>query len=256
MAARTAEDWTTAAKMFEKGCELDDGESCMRLGQHAYDGLGIDKDPKQAMLWFQKSCELGSAVGCDNTGVLFASEKKYAEATPYFEKSCDMGQASGCNNAGVILFQGFAGKQDDDAALALFEKGCKGGDENACKGVKAVEEKKAEGERSASAIPGANLHIGSMTVNDFTVTDLSCKVSGGMFMAGTQIVAGLASKKKLKKCGPKGEKPVVKWTYAGGKTKNIEVSEAKGSTASCIKKTMKSIKVGVNATCSATLVMG
>jgi hypothetical protein len=76
-------------------------------------------------------------------------------------------------------------------------------------------------------IPGANLTVGSMSVNDMTVNELECRLDSMGFLAAMQLVGSIAAQKKaMDKCAPKGDAPLVKWTFTGGKAKQVAVEGA------------------------------
>jgi TPR repeat protein len=57
-------DPVRAIAAFEVGCSLDDGRSCLLLGQARADGMGVKKSTKKAKKLFAKACGLGESEGC------------------------------------------------------------------------------------------------------------------------------------------------------------------------------------------------
>ncbi len=154
----------------KKGCDLDDGDACARLGRSELQGLGTSKDPVKALELFKKACDKGSLSGCraaagllvdrdppDNTGALpFASKacaakfedgcivqglvlfrtKEYAKALPLLEPGCAQADqtthAFSCNLAGAILYDGLGTKKDLPRGVEYFEKACAADNEDGC----------------------------------------------------------------------------------------------------------------------------
>ena len=61
-------DGNHLVKLFSKGCDLEDADSCSSLGSVYLQGFlyGIDTQGRKAIKFFKKACELGSDVGCTN----------------------------------------------------------------------------------------------------------------------------------------------------------------------------------------------
>lgn len=117
-----------------------------------------------------------------------------------------------------------------------------------------AEEKAAD---PAPAVTGANLKVGSMTVNGFTVSDLSCRLEGGGFLASATVVGGLAAQKgAIQKCGKTGDKVHVLWDLAGGKSTNIKVTGGSAKAQKCVGKAMKKVKVGIPGQCGGYFHLG
>src|SRR5205814_702913 len=104
---------------------------------------------------------------------------------------------------------------------------------------------------------GANLHVGSMTVDGLTIEDLSCRADGlGVF--GSMLVVGGISKKKaaLNACAPKGDRPRVEWTAAKGVVAKVKVKAATPAIEACVTKALSGTQAPFEGECAATLVLG
>lgn len=110
---------------------------------------------------------------------------------------------------------------------------------------------------AASGPAGANLRVGSMTVDGLTVEDLACRADG-LGMLGSMIVAGGIAKKKaaLVACAPKGDKPRVEWTAAKGKVAVTAVKASTPAVEACVKKALAGTPAPFEGECAATLVLG
>lgn len=120
---------------------------------------------------------------------------------------------------------------------------------------KPSDEKAAEAK--PAPVPGATLKVGSMTVDGFTVSDLSCKLDGGGFLASATVVGGLAAQKgKIQKCGKSGDKVHVTWALKGGKAADVKVVGGSKKVQKCVAKAMKKVKVAIPGKCAAYFHLG
>ena len=115
----------------------------------------------------------------------------------------------------------------------------------------------AKAEEAAPTVEGANLKVGSMTVDGFTVSDLACRLEGGGFLASATVVGGLAAQKgAIQKCGKSGDKVHVLWDLAGGKSTNIKVTGGTAKAQKCVTAAMKKVKVGIPGQCGGYFHLG
>ncbi|MFV8749864.1 tetratricopeptide repeat protein [Nannocystaceae bacterium ST9] len=244
----------TAAK---RGCELGNFGACVDLGVDESMGLGgATQDFAAASEHFTTACEGGEAKGCRYVGVLHhegtLGSPDPAAAMTWFEKACSMQDSESCFNAGVLIVNGALGEPDLEAARGFLSRACELGDADACAAIEQIDAELA----AQSKIPGANLRIGSATVNDFTVDAIECRVEGGgMGLLGNMaLIAALAERKTaIDKCGEKGSAVEVTWTASGGK---ITKAEGVGSEGACVAKQLKKLSTPVDGECAATIVLG
>ncbi len=113
-----------AAKFYQKGCELNDGFGCARLGfVHT-----LDKNYQKSKELFLRTCELKDGDGYYGLGLLYYDgngvERDAKKAKELFEKSCDLGHPAGCNSLGMMLYSGKYVEKDQKRASKLFTKAC------------------------------------------------------------------------------------------------------------------------------------
>lgn len=110
---------------------------------------------------------------------------------------------------------------------------------------------------AASGPAGANMRVGSMTVDGLTIEDLACRADG-LGVLGSMLVAGGIAKKKaaLTACAPKGDKPRVEWTAAKGKVGVVNVKASTPAIEACVKKALAGTPAPFEGECAATLVIG
>ena len=96
-----------------KAANAGDAKAQVEIANRYFYALnGVGKDYSQAVAWFRKAADQGSAVGQNNLGILYLSghgvPRDYAQALFWFRKAADQGSAVGQNNLGT-LYQSAAG---------------------------------------------------------------------------------------------------------------------------------------------------
>ncbi len=285
--AREAKDLEKARPLFQAACDQGNGEGCSELASIVQ---SLDKDSATAEKLWLKGCDLGDAGSCFNAAEQIR-ERKPKEATPLYAKACkgagekamlvglacgrggvhayesgdaaaaaDMALASctdtrssGCNLLGVLHLEGKGGvKQDKDKAAELFKKACAAGDKSACEN-----EKKVAG---GLDVPGANIKMGSVTADGFTLNDMQCNAQGaglGALLLGPAVAGALGKKKgALDACAPKGADVRVRWTAAGGKITAAEAKSSDPKIEACVAKVLKTVPAVLEGTCAASMHIG
>lgn len=130
-------DVARAVALFEKGCKLENGDSCNTVAVIYLNGDGVPKDLEKARGFFELSCTHRFALGCKNLALVHREGMGVtaddAKAFEYAMKSCaidswNSGDAKavgyGCNMAGQALFIGRGAKVDKKAAAEQFARAC------------------------------------------------------------------------------------------------------------------------------------
>lgn len=76
------------------------------------------------------SCNDGDCAA--KVGVLYADDKRDAEARRLFERSCASGSAIGCNNLATFMLAGRGGAPDAAGAARLYDAACRRNEYSAC----------------------------------------------------------------------------------------------------------------------------
>lgn len=103
---------------------------------------------------------------------------------------------------------------------------------------------------------GANLHVGSMTVDGLTIENLACRAEGLGILGSMLVVGGLSKKKAaLDACG-KG-KVHVQWTAAKGSVSQV-TAKADNNTKmeACVTKVLKGTQAPFEGECAADVTLG
>ena len=69
-------------------------------------------------------CESDRAYGCFERALLYEDAEDDANATRYYQRTCELGAAIGCTNFAAQIFTGVR-KADPKCALSLFEAACR-----------------------------------------------------------------------------------------------------------------------------------
>jgi TPR repeat protein len=122
-------------------CDAGAGDRCRRLGVSYEFGQGVAKDPKASVGWYERSCELKNATGCEAAGRMYEyhlEPKDMAKAAGFYQRACEMGWQGGCANWAIMLENGRGVPQDLGKARALYDGACKAGAGLACDRLKAL----------------------------------------------------------------------------------------------------------------------
>lgn len=95
-------------------------------------------DDKQALLWFQKGCDVGGELSCNVVADFYMKAKNYPQAFRFYTKACDGGMMGACNDLGVLYQNGLGVRQDGAQALELYVRACDGGVGLGCENVGAL----------------------------------------------------------------------------------------------------------------------
>ncbi len=144
----TAKDPAAGFALRTKACKGKHGPSCNDLGTAWSEGKdgAASVDHIKAKALYEQACKLADGLGCFNLGNVFrlgeGMKHPYPkQAVTFFQRSCDLEQAKGCTELAIILYEGKAAPKDADRAVRLLERGCTLGSEVACKNHKLLTQK-------------------------------------------------------------------------------------------------------------------
>ena len=52
------------AGLYQKACDLDDANGCVRLGAMYEQGRGVDRSEERALTLYRRACRIGNAAAC------------------------------------------------------------------------------------------------------------------------------------------------------------------------------------------------
>jgi uncharacterized protein len=124
-------------------CSWGLADSCLFAGEaHDY-GMGVPRDQKRALSYFQRACSLGLVNGCVKAGIArveLGDQAHLADALAVWEEACEKGSYAGCHAAGMTLaFEppGMGTPSEVQRARMYLAKACAARFLRAC-GVEAV----------------------------------------------------------------------------------------------------------------------
>lgn len=97
-------DLKKAITLFKVNCdEYGYAESCLEYGNFAFSGIkskNVKSDPTEALRYFEKGCNLGSADNCLNSGLLLVSPMLESSTIPR-----DLPKVSSCNHKNTVAMK-------------------------------------------------------------------------------------------------------------------------------------------------------
>jgi TPR repeat protein len=135
-------DVNFAVEKSRKNCDAGDSAACTMLGANYMNGLGVEKDLKQAEDLFQKGCKGDDIRSCADLGILYmndtADREKVKQAITLNRDACNGGEMTGCASLAWMYLNGLGMKEDDAQAASYFGKACDGGNLLACTNLAAM----------------------------------------------------------------------------------------------------------------------
>ncbi|MGM0597215.1 MAG: hypothetical protein ACQES9_09270 [Myxococcota bacterium] len=68
--------YNLAGEQFKKLCNQNFAHGCFAMGELLFHGLGVDKEPSRALVFFKKSCRLNLQKGCKRFSAIEKAKKK------------------------------------------------------------------------------------------------------------------------------------------------------------------------------------
>ncbi len=127
-----------------KNCKLSK-YACATLGNiYEKAELGVKKDFKKAVFYYQKACAANSAEGCYKLGNMYyfgkGVKQSNTKALKHYKQACrqtgQYGMARGCNNLAVLYEKGKGVKKDRYKAKYFYQEACDYGYQPACMTLK------------------------------------------------------------------------------------------------------------------------
>lgn len=126
---RAAGFYARAVALWDAGCERQDLEQCVSLGDHYNYGGDKSEKPKAAAA-YGKACAAGMLAACTNQGRVLEqmhTDESEKLAVNSYRKACDGGETEACGDLGAMYQSGWGVPQDVALAARLFIKGCDAG---------------------------------------------------------------------------------------------------------------------------------
>ena len=109
-----------AAQDLLRKAEAGDAKAQFLLGE-AYDtGSGAPRNAVQAERWYRAAASQGDVEAHNRLGLLFRSQKKFADSRAWFEKAAALGHAQAMNNLGIVYDAGQGVPRDRKKAHGIY----------------------------------------------------------------------------------------------------------------------------------------
>jgi TPR repeat protein len=122
--AYQAGDLSLAFKEFRAVADTGNADGQFNVALMYEQGIGVAKDEKQAIVWYEKSAAQGNSNAQFNLGVLYENGRgtavDFAQANEWYRKAAAQGDALAIGNLGMLYIRGDGVKQDKVAGLALL----------------------------------------------------------------------------------------------------------------------------------------
>jgi len=124
IAAYQANNIPLAFKEFSAAAEEGHADSQFNLGLMYEHGIGVDKDEKEAVVWYRKSAVQGFAFAQYNLAVLYENGRgaavDFVQANEWYRKASLQGDPLAIGNLGMLYLRGQGVKENTIAGLALL----------------------------------------------------------------------------------------------------------------------------------------
>jgi TPR repeat protein len=124
IAAYQANNLPLAYKEFREAAENGHLDSQFNLALMYENGIGIDKDEKEAIIWYRKAAEQGSAFAQYNLAVLYENGRgtavDFAQANQWYRKASVQRDPLAIGNLGMLYVRGQGVKVNTVAGVALL----------------------------------------------------------------------------------------------------------------------------------------
>lgn len=252
-------DPARAAGLFELACSQQHALGCFTAGMVHSEGRGVARSTELATERFDRACTLGHATGCFNAGILLFRERggrpgDNEKAAQYFGRACDAKEAAGCLRAGIASLRGIGASADVRAAKDLFDRACRGGDEDGCAAARQVERDRRSGLHVEVALTST---APSLAMHGLRMVDLNCRMpSVGPMALAEAVEAVAAHKAALDACAPDGEAPRVSWSWQGRRATQVKVQGGGPKVEACVRRAVERARADLTGTCAATVLVG
>lgn len=131
------QDYTEAAKWYERSAAQGLVPAQYRLGNLYETGTGVEKDLEVAKLWYQRAAESGNRMAMHNLAALYASgqlgDQEFDTAAEWFQQAADRGMTDSQFNLGMLYARGLGVEQNFEQSFKWFSLAAKNGDADAAK---------------------------------------------------------------------------------------------------------------------------
>lgn len=125
-----------AIERFIDGCHNELSSGCNNLGRTYKLGIGVKKDIKKHLYYYQKGCEYGSKNSCYMLGSYYEKgefyAKNYKKAYDFYLMACNLGTIDACHAIGWFFENGKGVKKNKEKSKTYYKKVCDANDHRGC----------------------------------------------------------------------------------------------------------------------------
>jgi TPR repeat protein len=129
-------DRARAALAYERGCDFGAAIACNNLGDALAHGDGVARDVVRSASMYDKACRLGEPMGCANFGYMIEHGegviRDRARARQLDRDACVSGEVYGCFHAEMLAAQDAGAPRDSQGAFNHWRRACARADARAC----------------------------------------------------------------------------------------------------------------------------
>jgi len=129
--AFTAGDYEQALRLWLPLAEKDDGKAQYNLGILYQQGLGVEKNPKTAFIWYKRASANGNSDAMYNLAIMYNKGRVVyrspKDAVKWWRKAAELGNADAQFNLGVEYFYGRKIGKDVPKAIMWWKKSAQQG---------------------------------------------------------------------------------------------------------------------------------
>lgn len=90
---------------------MEDGEGCLAVDWAYFEGKGVEKDLKNSLTFYAKSCDLKFGRGCAMVGGFYhygvVVKKNIQKTKEFYGIACDLGEQDGCDEYKKLNEKGY-----------------------------------------------------------------------------------------------------------------------------------------------------
>lgn len=121
-------DRAKARGIYERACDLEDGDGCRAVAFFQANGIGGATNLPAAVRFYKQACVDGEAASCSDLGAMYSDglgvPRDLELAIGLYRRACSGAHPRGCINLGLAYLAGDGVPKDASAARALFERAC------------------------------------------------------------------------------------------------------------------------------------
>ncbi len=118
--ARKAVEW------YRRSAEHGDASAENNLGVLLGNGKGVERDPKEALIWLKKAFRQGSGCAAPNIAITYRENGHFRQAVHWFKKSVESEDDGALIQLGVHYYWGMGVRRDHIFAVRCFQKATRG----------------------------------------------------------------------------------------------------------------------------------